>query len=499
MKRIIAMKSTENRKVCRAGQTPPADQVIVIGAGASGMMAAIAAARAGAGVRLLEQMKKPGRKLLLTGNGRCNLTNLDPDLPKAYHSVQSAAFADELAESVFSSFDVRQTLGFFETLGLLTQERDGYVYPRSSQAQSVLQVLLGELDRLHVRMKYDTAVTGLEYDRPQELWLVKTPTWIYPARAVVLSCGSKAGIGAAFPDYHLAGMAGHTGVDPWPALTALHCADQDLKLCEGARTKAKVTLIDAGILPYLQDLSAAAGYEKTEIKGMHSPKDRGWGILPKNRAGEDLAASAGLRIACDEGEIQWTASEISGIPVFQLSRFTYGLSAKSPMVVSVDFFPEHKEEWIRSYLRKQFEVNAKGSDLSHILNGLVHERIASYLIYKSELRQKTGLGNRAGLMDEKDKITDPDRAAALFALLFKRLALIVDGTRDFEKAQIVIGGISLAEVDFQTLESLVCPGLFLAGEVLDMDGPCGGYNLQWAWSSGTVAGRSAAGMKHTAK
>ena len=457
------------------------DQVVVIGAGASGMMAAITAAREGAAVRVLEQMKKPGKKLLLTGNGRCNLTNLDPDLPQLYHSVQSADFAGKLAEAVFSAFDVQQTLDFFKSLGLLTQERDGYVYPRSAQAKSVLQVLLAELNRLHVRMNYDTAVTSLEYDPLQQLWLVRTETWVYPAKAVVLACGSKAGIALSSPYHRLAERLGHTCMEPWPALTALHCADEDIKLCEGARTKAEVTLMDAGILPALKDLP---GMEELGKKGYpsHEQISRKWGILPENADFEGPADTASPVIGSAAGEIQWTASEISGIPVFSLSRFAYGLSSKSQMILGVDFLPEYKENQVRRYLYSLLQNGRNTGEPAQILNGLVHERAASYLFHKSGLA-----GERQG-----NAAPDPEKTAEVFAMLLKRFALVVDRPRAFKQAQIAIGGISLEEVNRDTLESMLCPGLYFSGEVLDIDGPCGGYNLQWAWSSGAAAGKAAA-------
>ncbi len=420
------------------------DDIIVIGAGASGMMAAIMAMRAGVKVRILEKMKKPGRKLLLTGNGRCNMTNLDPLLPAKYCSVQSGSVADIFAEQVFSSFGVRDTLEFFESLGLLTQERDGYVYPRSGQAQSVLNALVSELERLGASLKYDTEVTGLAFDKASGLWLVETGSFAYQAKAVILAGGSRAGIAEKDSQnkkdaFHLAKALGHTGAYPVPALTAMHLTDPDVRLCEGARTRARVKLIDGGI-----------------------------------------ASEAGRVIGCEEGELQWTSSELSGIPVFQLSRFAYGCSPQHPMVLSVDFVPDRDERRIQSHLKELIDTYRKGSSLSRILGGYVHSRVAAFLVKKSGYPE-------TGYPQE-----ETDRISACLASLLKRSALVADRVRDYSQAQICIGGISLTEVEPSTLESCFLPGLFLAGELLDIDGPCGGYNLQWAWSSGAVAGRAAA-------
>ena len=458
------------------------DDIIVIGAGASGMMAAIMAMRAGVKVRILEKMKKPGRKLLLTGNGRCNMTNLDPLLPAKYCSVQSGSVADIFVEQVLSSFGVRDTLDFFESLGLLTQERDGYVYPGSGQAQSVLNALLSELERLGASLKYDTEVTGLAFDKASGLWLIETGSFAYQAKAVVLAGGSRAGIAEKDSQnkrdaFHLAKSLGHTGAYPLPALTAMHLTDPDVRLCEGARTRARVKLIDGGIIPYLisADRSDVAKSSKNTKSGALT-----FGLLPENRAEKDLASETGLVVGSEEGELQWTSSELSGIPVFQLSRFAYGCSPQHPLVLSVDFVPGRDERRIQTHLKELIDTYREGSSLSRILGGYVHSRVAAFLVKKS------------GYPEAGYSMEETDRISAVLASLLKRSAVIADRVRDYSQAQICIGGISLTEVDPSTLESCFLPGLFLAGELLDIDGPCGGYNLQWAWSSGAVAGRAAA-------
>ncbi len=437
--------NTAEKLSARTGPVQQPDDVLVIGAGASGLTAAIAAAREGARVRVLERNSRPGRKLLLTGNGRCNMTNMDPVLPSAYHSVRQKAEAADLPKQVLAVFGVSDTLRFFEEIGLMTQERDGYVYPRSGQAQSVLNVLLAELEKLHVKMKYQAEVTGLDYDPDEGLWTVRTDGWAYPARQVILACGSRAGLAESEKSrgadaWELVKHLGHTVTEPWPALTAMHCPDPDLKLCEGARTKAGVTLSDAGS-------GAVAGRE--------------------------------------EGELQWTASEVSGIPVFQLSRFTYGLSVKKPMLLMVDFYPEYSEEFLKARLMGLFSSCREKESLSRLMEGFVHARLAAFLVKKAGLRD--------GFRPEKAEET-----AAVFASLLKRLELTVDGVRDFSRAQICLGGVSPEEVSAVTMESRICPGLYLTGELLDIDGPCGGYNLQWAFSSGMTAGR-AAGKKSREK
>ena len=472
-------KQTENS--LPAGVVP--DDAVVVGAGASGMMAAIFAAREGARVRILEKMKKPGRKLLLTGNGRCNLTHLDENLSARYHSVSRYLSGELLEGPVFKEFGIRETLSFFEKTGLMTQNRDGYIYPRSGQAQSVLNVLLGELDRLSVRLKYDTEVTGLEYDKAAGLWMVQTKGWAYPARQVILSCGSRAGMSAEKQGENadllpLVKNLGHSVIEPWPALTAMHCPDPDLRLCEGARTRARVTLMDGEFLPYIRKTGRRPLPAPREETGENSSREAAvryqcQTLVFREETGCNSRCKAGQLIWEEEGELQWTASELSGIPVFQLSRFAYGLTEHSPMAVSIDFLPDVEETLLKLKLedlicRYQIDVRDKES-LVRLMTGFVHDRIAAFLVRKAAA----------------------EPSSAVLAAFLKRLALPVDGVRDFSRAQICIGGVPLNEVKPDTLESLICPGLFLTGEILDIDGPCGGYNLQWAWSSGAAAGRTA--------
>ena len=400
--------------------------VIVVGAGASGLMAAVMAARGGAKVRILESMKKPGRKLLITGNGRCNLTNTDPDLAGAYYS-ESKEEADRFAESVLKTFGREDTLAFFAQIGLFAARRGPYVYPRSGQAVTVLNMLLEELARLHVQLKQDTRVQKIYRDPAKKKWLAAVEGWTYEADAVIVCAGSR-----------------------MPALTALTCPDPDLKLCAGARTRAAVTLLKA--------------YGGTT------------GILPDLKETE---RSGGCRIlAQEEGELQWNASEISGIPVFQLSRFVHGLQGTA--LLSIDFLPEYEETQVRRILTDQLLRAGSGASLTLVLNGFVQEKIAAFLVRKSGWPER--LRDRA----------DCGAAAGDLAALLKRLILPVDGTRGFDQAQVCAGGVCLDQIDPRTLESKLHRGLFFAGEVLDIDGPCGGYNLQWAWSSGAAAGMAAA-------
>ena len=424
-------------------------QVLVIGGGASGLMAAITAARQGAAVTLLEQMKKPGRKLLMTGNGRCNLTNLDPQLPSAYIAAPGPqSFSEESPLSdIFKAFDPHDTISFFEELGAPARSQDGLVYPRSGQALTVLTALLKELEHLQVRMKYNAKVLSLSRSENSGKWLVKTDTWTYSSDRVILCCGSKAApqTGSDGSGYALAAMAGHTVTPVLPALTGLICSAGEhapLSLAAGARSKAKLSLFYKGQL------------------------------LKK-----------------ESGELQWTDYGISGIAAFQLSRFAAkemlqegetaasdkkgGVRFSFPMMLIADLVPDQTQEEVCAALSRMLEHRDGRISEKELFGSYVHERAAAFL---------------SRLLPEGK----PGPDISLIAGLLKGVKLKVTGLRGYDQAQVCTGGIPLAQINLRTLESRIAPGLYFAGEMLDVDGPCGGYNLQWAWSSGFTAGKKSA-------
>ena len=252
-------------------------KVVIVGAGASGMMAAIAAARNGAAVTVLEAMERPGRKLLLTGNGRCNITNTDPELPELYYGSGSSH-----ASSVIPQMDAEAVCKLFEELGLLTIQKNGYVYPYTGQASSVLEVLLTELQRLKVKLKYNEKVDEL-LRQEDNTWLVRTATWQYPADAVIMACGSCAAplTGSDGSGYRIAEQAGYRVNTPAPALVSLCCEEQFLPALAGVRSRAAVSLYD--------------------------------------ESGNHL-------IRKESGELQWTKYGVSGI---DFSAFTFCVSTES--------------------------------------------------------------------------------------------------------------------------------------------------------------------------
>jgi len=438
-------------------------RILIVGAGASGMMASISAAACGADVTLLEHNEKPGKKLLLTGNGRCNLTNLDPALWNKYYSTDREALA-ACCRTLQRIFDVPETLDLFREMGLLTTDKHGYVYPLSDTAVSVLRVLEREMQLRGVRRKYAQHITKIEHDAADGLWNIYTDGYCYRGERVILCCGSRAyaSTGSDGSGYVLAGKLGHTIIRPVPSLAGLLCGSKELQGCAGSRCQARVSVRNV-------------------------------------MTGESVS---------DIGQVQFGRDGISGIVVFQLSgTAAQWMERGEEVVASLDFLPmwtvQEAEQFLSGQIGKLALSGASGSfenELKGILQGILPEKIAG-LVAGSVAGKKdrpvslrsTGTGNALRRKSGDDASLPSARTASLVAAGLKAFEIPVSGVRGFEQAQVCRGGVSLTEIDPATFESRKRPGLYFAGEILDADGPCGGYNLQWAWSSGFVAGRSAAG------
>jgi len=404
-------------------------QVIIVGAGASGLAAAIQAARQGASVTVLEHTARPGKKLLSTGNGKCNLTNLMPP-DGAYRGGQP-----EFIKKVLDRVTVEQTLEFFRDLGLVLTDRNGYVYPGTGQAASVLEALLFELDHLGVSIVTDCQVEEIKKDLT-----LMTSIGKKKADAVILATGSMAApkTGSDGSGYQLARAFGHRILKPLPALVQLRCREKWYKQAAGVRTEANVTL---------------------KIDGKTAEADR--------------------------GELQFTDYGISGIPVFQVSRFAAReLDAGRKVTAELDLFPSMDFESTRQLLSER--VKRFGyRPAEEFLNGVLNHKLARILL------KEAGIPNE-GIVKN---ITAPQIKKLTSAL--KGLKTEILAANSFDQAQVCSGGIDTRDVDPNTMESKLMKGLYLAGEILDVDGICGGYNLQWAWSSGILAG-TYAGRKRPA-
>lgn len=422
--------------------------VIVIGGGASGMMAAITAARRGAKVAILEQNDRLGKKLLSTGNGKCNYTNENQD-SVFYHSEQP-----ERVQQVLEQFPLSETLEFFRELGVFPLVKKGGIYPNSEQASAVLDALRFEVERLGVLVKTEEKAKRLE--SVEKGFRIYTLSGVEMGKRVILAAGSKASsiAGCDGSGYQLAGQLGHKLVEPLPALVQL-CGKEDFyKGLQGVRMQAKIRL-------FTED-------EKKE-QGKRA-----------DAASENLSLECGKLLAEDKGELQLTSYGVSGIPVFQVSRFaSKALNRRQKVWLLIDFLPGFSEEDLKSELKRLMNRN-KTRKMEELLNGMVNKKLAIVLLKRCQIKPSVLCGQTDG------------KAVERLVSMIKEFPTQIVKTNGFREAQICCGGIDLAQVNGENLESCKVPGLYFAGECLDVDGACGGYNLQWAWASGFVAGIHAA-------
>lgn len=401
--------------------------VLVIGGGASGMMAAIAAARKGVQVTLLEHKDRIGRKLLSTGNGKCNLTNQIQHID-CYRGEDPA-----FAMAVYGRFDVVQTMKFFSDLGIFFKSRDSGYYPNCEQASSVLDVLRMEIRRLPIAVELGVHIKRLEHR--DGFFTVYTYSHSYQADALILAAGSAAApaTGSDGSGYQYATQFGHKIVDVVPALVPLRAKQSYFKGLKGVRTQARLTL-----------------------------------LLEGQAAGEET------------GQLQLTEYGLSGIPTFQLSRFAArALREKKKVRVLVDFLPGMEEKHLLKYLPKRFALD-RGKTLEEAMIGLLHKQLSVALI------KEAGLSLQMGASQLREQQIQQ------LVTVIKALPVDIVGCGSMDEAQVCAGGVSTAQINPETMESLLEHNLYFAGEMVDVDGMCGGYNLQWAWSSGYVAGSSAA-------
>lgn len=396
-------------------------KVGIIGCGASGMMAAITAARKGYNVIVFEHGEKPGKKLLSTGNGKCNFTNGILSAEN-YNSEGKMLFSD-----VYKCFTREDTITFFNSIGIVEYQKNGYYYPRSEQASSFVNCLLDEIKRLNITIYYNV---DPKIDKKKEKYIVEIDKKCFDFDRIIIAAGSNAApkTGSDGSGYSLAIKLSHTVKKPLPALCGLKCKGADFKQISGVRCKARVSL-------YSND---------TFVK-------------------EDL------------GELQLTDYGISGIPVFQISGQALRLVDLSNAVyVNVDYAPEYSmDDLILALKNRAILLNEKSAD--KLLEGMFNSKLCEFFI--KELGIYTNI-KCAEISTE---------SIVSLANIIKASKYIVSGHRGFDNAQVCSGGVICDELK-PTLESKINKGLYFAGEIIDVNGDCGGYNLQWAWSSGYVAG-----------
>jgi len=402
-------------------------QIFIIGGGPAGMMAAITAARNGAAVTILEHNDRIGKKILSTGNGRCNFTNMNQS--SKYYRSDNKGFPWKVIEK----FPFKDTLAFFEELGIYAKEKNGGLYPFSEQASAVLDVLRMEIERLHIPAITGENVCDLKVVKKEFQIVCKNNT--YKADAVILAAGSKASskLGSDGSGYLLAKKLGHRIVPVVPALVQLKCKESFYKALAGVRLQGKVCLLVNG-----------------------------------------------KEVSSDAGEIQLTAYGISGIPVFQVSRFaSRAIYEKKRVEAVLDFMPSFSEKEFSDYIYRRIELRPE-KNMEDFFTGMLNKKVAQVVLKIANIRNT----QKSGTLGENEIIR--------LVKTVKEFRTEVTEANSFEQAQVCAGGVDTKDISSKTMESLLVKNLYFAGEIVDVDGICGGYNLQWAWSSGYLAGKGAA-------
>ena len=397
----------------------------IIGAGASGMAAALAAAEIeNVQVILMERQARVGRKLAATGNGRCNLTNLHAN-HRGYHGE-----APQFAANALSRFDVAETLNWFESLGLYTvAEESGRVYPYSDQANSVVDVLRFALEKPNIQL-----LTGFEVKKVKKTdggFRVESAEDVIFCDKLIIACGGLAGtkLGGSMSGYQLLRSFGHKCTKLRPTLVQLKSAWGGCTSLKGVRANCHVQILHDGKL--------------------HSESS---------------------------GELQFTEYGLSGPVMFEVSRDA--CQGSGNWIARMDFLPDKDAQWLCRQLLRRRDTHWKAEDL---LTGILHNRLGRVLT------QSVGISSYVPI----SQLEETEIRAVVNAV--KSFDVTLSEPMGMDAAQVTAGGIVTTEFDDATMESRLVPNLYACGEVLDIDGDCGGYNLQWAWSSGRLAGRSAGG------
>ena len=384
-------------------------------------------AKVEAKVLIIEQKDRLGKKILSTGNGRCNYTN-------EYMNIDCFRSDDlSIVENVLDKFGYKETINFFEELGVIPKNRQGYIYPISDQAATITNVLCMEVEKLGVHVQLEETVKSIKQE--DGYFLLVTDKSTYKCDAAVLATGGKASavLGSDGSGYQLAKSLGHSISPVVPALVQLIGNSKCFKLVSGVRTHATVNV-------YVDNAC----------------------------------------VSSDTGELQLTNYGISGIPVFQVSRYAAkALYEKREVVAEIDFLPTMDEKELEDFFVKR-KITHGNRTSEDFFVGMLHSKLAIMLLKEAYIP----------LHITANEIRE-DKWQKLLELIKHFKVEIVD-TNSFEQAQVCAGGVSTKEINPDTLESIYVEGLYFTGELLDVDGICGGYNLQWAWATGFIVGKHAA-------
>lgn len=397
-------------------------KIVVIGGGVSGLIAAIHAKNKNNQVIILERNNTCGKKILVTGNGRCNYSNSNQDI-NHYHSSSS----DNL-ESIINQGNISAFLDFYKSIGIIPKVKNGYYYPYSNQAVTVQQALLRKVNELDIDVKTNTYVDDIALNGNS--FKVKTNNGIIDADIVIIACGGKSysKLGTDGNGYQLLKKLGHNIIPVVPALTQIKVFE-NIKDLAGVRSEVSITLIE----------------DDKPIKS-------------------------------EIGEVQFTDYGISGICSMQLSKYiSYGIMDKKCEKIVINFVSDiakSKEEFVR-FIESN---NWLDFEVGRLLDSLLNYKVTNYILKETKI---------AGNVKIKNLSDDEIEILVNYLINF---TLTATGTNTFDNSQVSAGGVDLKEVDLTTMESKIIPNLYIVGEIVDVDGDCGGYNITFASISGMLAG-----------
>lgn len=398
----------------------------IIGGGAAGSMAAISAASKNKSVILLERNDKIGKKILATGNGRCNLTNINAAADR-YHGA-----SPEFINSVLRKFDQRKTMSFFESLGIILKEEDnGRIFPRNNQASTIRDTLEYEIKRKNVCIKTNSLVRKIEKNIDWQILLENGQE--IRAEKLIITTGGKAAcqFGSSGDGYYWAEKLGHKINTTYPALVPIETEEKWVKDVQGTKVEGKVSV----------SLS-------NKIIG-HKQED-----------------------------ILFTHFGLSGPAVMAQARLMAAKIGSDSLKIHLDLFPEISNKDLNEKIKKIFETSG-AKFVKNCLGGAIPVNLAVVILRNISINPEKKVAT----------ISKVDREKIVVNL--KNIELTPKKLLSFKEAQVTSGGVCADEINPETMESKIVPGLYFAGEIIDVDGDSGGFNLQWAWSSGHLAGISA--------
>ena len=403
--------------------------VVVVGAGASGLVASIVAARKGKKVLLLEKNPKVGKKLLATGNGKCNITNQRPTLDH-FHS-QNLPFIQE----VFEGYSYQSVKQFFKSIGLeLIEAKEGKVFPLSLQASAVVNLLEAECEQLGVQIVCDAVVTKVT--KKENLFSIHYNNQVIKTQKLLLATGhcSAPQLGGVLDGIGFARTFSHTIVKSFPTLVQLTSglSERHLKAMAGVKVESRVTL--------------------------------------KRGSGE---------MVTKQGDVLFTNYGISGLAILDISRFVMvELLTKKNVMLTIDLMPKMSHEQLVALMRKSL-VKKSTKPLEVWMQGFINKKLIRPILEPLKLQNET-----VGSISSNIKMVDA------IVTQIKNFRFEVNGSRGYKGAEVATGGVNTKEVDAKTMESKKVKGLYMTGEMLDVDGDRGGFNLHFAWVTALRAGES---------